>query len=96
MHFIKFLEIVVFLEEEINSSRRFLDCSYPNLIRFIQKYLSEFDSFEDIKQEIESIQIKGYVNSKIPKFNLQLYAFVYDKVMTFPFSKFECKNSDNS
>ena len=91
MHFIKFLEIVVFLEEEINSSRQFSDCSYPNLIRFIQKYFSEFDSFEEIKQEIESIQIKGYVNSKIPKFNLQLYAFVYDKVMTFPFSKFECE-----
>ena len=91
MHFIKFLEIVVFLEEEINSSRQFSDCSYPNLIRFIEKYLSEFDSFDDIKQEIESIQIKGYVKSKIPKFNLQLYAFVYDKVMTFPFSKFECE-----
>ena len=91
MHFIKFLEIVVFLEDEINLSRQFSDCPYPNLIRFIQKYLSEFNCFEEIKQEIESIQIKGYVNSKIPKFNLQLYAFVYDKVMTFPFSKFECE-----
>ena len=88
-HFIEFLEIVVFLEEGINLSRQFSDCSYPNLIRFIEKHFSEFDSFKHIKQDIETVQIKGYVNSKIPKFNLQLYAFVYDKVMKFPFSKFE-------
>ena len=90
-HFIEFLEIVVFLEEGINSSRQFSDCSYPNLIRFIEKHFSEFDSFKHIKQDIETVEIKGYVNSKIPKFNLQLYAFVYDKVMKFPFSKFECE-----
>ena len=88
-HFIEFLEIVVFLEEEIKSSRLFSDCSYVNLKRFIEKHFSEFDSFKHIKEDIETVQIKGYSNSKIPKFNLQLYAFVYDKVMKFPFSKFE-------
>ena len=88
-HFIEFLEIVVFLEEEIKSSQLFSDCSYLNLKRFIEKHFSEFDSFKHIKQDIETVQIKGYSNSKIPKFNLQLYAFVYDKVMKFPFSKFE-------
>ena len=90
-HFIEFLEIVVFLEEGINSSLQFSDCSYPNLIRFIEKHFNEFDSFQQIKQDIETVEIKGYVNSKIPKFKLQLYAFVYDKVMKFPFSKFECE-----
>ena len=90
-HFIEFLEIVVFLEEGINSSLQFSDCSYPNLVSFIQKHFSEFDSFKHIKQDIETVEIKGYINSKIPKFNLQLYAFVYDKVMKFPFSKFECE-----
>ena len=88
-HFIEFLEIVVFLEEEIKSSRLFSDCSYVNLKRFIEKHFSEFDSFKHIKHDIETVQIKGYSNCKIPKFNLQLYAFVYDKVMKFPFSKFE-------
>ena len=88
-HFIEFLEIVVFLEEAINSSLQFSDCSYPNLIRFIDKHFNEFDSFQQIKRDIETVEIKGYVNSKISKFNLQLYAFVYDKVMKFPFSKFE-------
>ena len=88
-HFIEFLQIVVFLEEEIKSSRVFSDCSYVNLKRFIEKHFSEFDSFKHIKHDIETVEIKGYSNSKIPKFNLQLYAFVYDKVMKFPFSKFE-------
>ena len=88
-HFIEFLEIVVFLEEEIKLSQLFSDCSYLNLKRFIEKHFSEFDSFKHIKQDIETVQIKGYSNSKIPKFNLQLYAFVYNKVMKFPFSKFE-------
>ena len=90
-HFIEFLEIVVFLEEGINSSLQFSDCSYPNLIRFIEKHFSEFNSFKHIKQDIETVEIKGYVNSKIPKFNLQLYAFVYNKIMKFPFSNFECE-----
>ena len=88
-HFIEFLEIVIFLEEGINSSLHFSDCSYPNLIRFIQKHFSDFDSFEQIKEDIEIVEIKGYTNSKIPKFSLQIYAFVYDKIMKFPFSQFE-------
>ena len=90
-HFIEFLEMAVFLEEGINSSLQFSDCSYPNLIRFIEKHFNEFDCFDHIKENIETFEIKGYNNSKIPKFNLQLYAFVYDKIMKFPFSKFECE-----
>ena len=90
-HFIEFLEIVIFLEEGINSFLDFSDCSYPNLVIFIEKHFSEFSTFEQIKQEIDEVEIKGYTNSKIPKFKLQLYAFVYDKIMKFPFSKFECE-----
>ena len=89
-HFIKFLETCVFIEQAISSSLRFSDCSFPCLIEFIQAHLSEFDSFEQIKNEIESVEVKGYTNTKIPKFTLKLYAFVYEKVMKFPFSEFEC------
>ena len=90
-HFIEFLEIVIFLEEGISKLLHFSDCSYPTLIRFIQKHLSEFDSFEQVKEDIEIVEIKGYTNTKIPKFTLQLYAFVYDKIMKFPFSRFDCE-----
>ena len=89
--FVKFLQIAVFLEEAIKSSLHYLDCSYPDLIEFLMQHFSEFDYFENVKEHIETVQIKGYVNSKIPKFNLQLYACVYDKLMKFPFSQFECE-----
>ena len=90
-HFNEFLEIVIFLEEAINKSLHFSDCSYPFLISFIENYLTEFESFEQIKEEIENVGIKGYTNTKISKFTLQLYAFVYDKIMKFPFGKFDCE-----
>ena len=89
-HFIEFLEIVIFIEEGINTLLDFSDCSYPNLIVFIEKHFGDFSTFEEVKHEISNVQIKGYANSKIPKFKLQLYAFVYDKIMSFPFSEFEC------
>ena len=89
--FIEFLEIVDFLYDKIESSMRFSDCAYHHQSRFIRKHFSDFGTFNEIKQEIENVEIKGYANSKIPKFKLQLYAFVYDKVMKFPSSKFECK-----
>ena len=90
-HFSGFLKIVIFLEEAISKMIYLSDCHYPPLIEFITKHLSEFDSFEQVKEEIETVEIKGYTNSKISKFTLQLYAFVYDKIMKFPFSQFECE-----
>ena len=90
-HFNEFLEIVIFLEECISKSLDFSNCSYPSLIEFIAKHLSEFDSFEQVKEDIEIVEIKGYTNTKIPKFTLQLYAFVYDKIMQFPFGRFDCE-----
>ena len=90
-HFIKFLEVVIFLEQGMNSLIYLSDCSVPALNTFIETYLSDFDMFEQIKEEIETIEVKGYSNTKIPKFNLKLYAFVYEKIMKFPFSKFQCE-----
>ena len=88
-HFVEFLEVVIFLEEGINSSSDFSSCSYLNLVRFIRRHFSEFHSFKQIKQEISDIEIKGYTNYKIDKFKVQLYAFVYQRIMQFPFSKFQ-------
>ena len=88
-HFIEFLQIVIFLEEGINSFLDISDCTYTNLAAFIDKYFCDFTTFTQIKEEIANVQIKGYTNSSIPKFQLQLYAFVYEKIMEFPFSDFE-------
>ena len=64
----------------MNTLSDFSDCSYPNLIVFIEKHFGDFSTFEEIKQEIANVEIKGYTNSKIPKFKLQLYAFVMIKL----------------
>ena len=89
-HFSEFLQIVVFLEHAINTSLQLANCQFVPLKRFIEAELGEFESFEQIKLVIENVEVKGYAQSKIPKFTLKLYAFVYERVMKFPFSQFEC------
>ena len=89
-HFMQFLEIVIFLEHAINSSLQFADCTFPSLNEFIEAHFGEFESFEEVKTIIQNVEVKGYTNSKVPKFTLKLYAFVYERVMKFPFSQFEC------
>ena len=41
---------------------------------------------EELRKHIEEIEIKCLVKVMIPKFNLQLYAFIYDKLIQFPTS----------
>ena len=41
-----------------------------------------------MRKTIEEVEIKNLVKTKIPKFNLQLYAFVYGKLIDFPESDF--------
>ena len=88
--FIEFLEVVDFLDNNIESSMQFSQCFIHNRY-LIAKYFNEYETFDEIKQKIDNVEIKGCANTKIPKSALKLYAFVYDKVMKFPFSKFEFK-----
>ena len=52
---------------------------------FIQKDCLDY-SLEELRKHIKKIEIKNLVRGKIPKFNLQLYAFVYDNLIQFPVS----------
>ena len=52
---------------------------------FIQKDCLDY-SLEELRKHIKKIEIKNLVIGKIPKFNLQLYAFVYDNLIQFPVS----------
>ena len=45
-------------------------------------------TLDDLRKTIEEVEIKNLVKTKIPKFNLQLYAFAYDKLIDFPESDF--------
>ena len=53
---------------------------------FIQDILND-DSIDDIKNHIMKTEIKNALSTsykKVPKFNLKIYAFVYDELVYFP------------
>ena len=58
---------------------------------FLQEKYPETD-LEELRSKIDSAEIKNIIKStngnKIPRFNLKLYAFVYDAMIDFPQSNF--------
>ena len=46
-------------------------------LKFCQNDFGDCFSFDDIKAEISDIEIKNNSKTKIPKFVLQMYAYVY-------------------
>ena len=47
--------------------------------------------FIEIKEKISDVEVKTKQTTKIPKFTLQLCAFVYQRIMRFPKTNFEIK-----
>ena len=90
-HFCKFLQIVVYTQECINSMKEFSECFYDELINFCNDYCKDCIDFIELKEKISDIEIKTKQKSKISKFTLQLYAFVYQRIMCFPTTKFDCE-----
>ena len=93
-HFCKFLQIVIYAQQCINSMKDFSECCYDELIDFCNNYCKDCVDFIELKEKISDIEIKSkqqQQKSKIPKFTLQLYAFFYQRVMCFPTTKFECE-----
>ena len=45
-------------------------------------------TLDDQRKNIEEVEIKNVVKTKIPKFNLLLYTFVYNKLIDFVESDF--------
>ena len=58
---------------------------------FLQEKYPETD-LEELRSKIDSVERKSIIKStngdKIPRFNLKLYAFVYDAMVHFPSSSF--------
>ena len=90
-HFCKFLQIIIYAHQCINSMKEFSECFYNVLIDFFNEYCKDCTDFIELKEKISDIEVKSKPKSKIPKFTLQLYAFVYQKLMCFPLTKFECE-----
>ena len=88
-NFSRFLKIVVYLQQNLNLIQEFTDCVYNNLIKFCGEFCKDCNDFSELKDRISDVKIKSKRTTKIPKFTLKLYAFVYQRIMKFPQNKFE-------
>ena len=90
-HFSKYLRIVVFAEKCLTSLKEFSECYYEELNEFLLENCEECNDFTDLKDKISETEVKSKQKSVIPKFNLKLYTFFYQKITCFPRTDFECE-----
>ena len=82
--FQKFLTVSIFLEDSLNNLTEFHECCNNKLIKFCIEKCEDCDDFNEMKEAIKDITIKNKQGSKISKFVLQIYAFVYQRIIDFP------------
>ena len=87
--FSRFLKTVVYLQQSLNSIQEFADGAYGGLVQFCWEFCKDCDYFSELKDRISDVTIKSKRTTKILKFTLRLYAFVYQRIMKFPQNKFE-------
>ena len=90
--FQKILIILVYLEDSLITLTEFHQCCNDELIKFCIEICGDCDDFNEMKEAIKDITIKSKQGSKISKFVLQIYAFVYQRIMDFPQGCFDYKN----
>ena len=90
-NFSKFLQVAVYLQNSINSIKDFSECFYDELVEFCNEFCDDCTNFIEIKEKISDVEVKRKKTTKIPKFTLQLYAFVYQRIMRFAKTNFEIK-----
>ena len=86
--FQKFIKICISLQSVLVSHVNFDDSDNNDheLKDFLQNNCASYN-LDDLRNEIENMEIKNIVKNtsyKISRFNLKLYAFVYDKLVEFP------------
>ena len=69
----------------------FSESFYDVLNNFLIDYCEDCSDFVELKEKISDIEIKSKQKSKISKFTLQLYAFVYQRIIHFPLTRLECE-----
>ena len=86
--FEKFLIIFVYLQNSIQLTN-FLNVNNDELIGFCNEFCADCFDLAEIKEQVLDVLIKNKQGSKIPKFMLQVYAFVYQRLMDFPQRRFD-------
>ena len=74
----------------------FSECFHDELIKFSNEFCDDCTDFIEIKEKILDVEVKSKQTTKIPKFTLQLYALVYQRIMPFPKTDFEIKTVTTS
>ena len=76
--FVRLLKIVVFLQNAFNTCSEFEECFHEELVNFLNNHCADCSDFAELKDVILDAIIKNNRSRcKIPKFTLQIYAFVY-------------------
>ena len=87
--FVKFLKVVIILQNALNTHEEFTDCFNEDLLNFCRDDCADCLDFNEIKETIESVKVKSDRGFKISKVTLQIYAFVYQKLVDFPSGWFD-------
>ena len=67
----------------------FSECFCDEIIDFCNEFCDDCVDFIELKDKTSDVQIKSKQKAKISKIALQLYAFVYQRIMRFPRTKSE-------
>ena len=86
-----YLHLIKISEIELKSANFFSDISDEILLDFLMEYCNayEFEVEELVENEIKKFEVKHNKTTKMPKFTLQLYSFLYHCLMNFPAVKFD-------
>ena len=86
-----YLHLIRVSKIELKSANFFSDISDEILLDFLMEYCDayEFEVEELVENEIKKFEVKHNKTTKLPKFTLQLYSFLYHCLMNFPAVKFD-------
>ena len=87
--FTRFLKIVVFMQNALNSYDKFDECFNKTLKDFYLNYCSEYSHFNELEKAIKRIEMKNNRNTKISKFTLKFSVLAYQRLMDFPLGESE-------
>ena len=87
--FVRFLKIVIVLQNALNTHAEFSNCFDEDLINFCRDNCAGCSGFNELKEAVGSVEVENNPGFKISKFTLQIYAFVYQKLMDHPSGRFD-------
>ena len=87
--FVRFLKIVIILQNALNTHEEFSDFFDEDLLNFCRDNCTDCSDFNKLKEPAGSVKVKNNLIFKISKFALQMFVFVYQKLMDFPSGRFD-------